>query len=172
MSNTFSFVGGSSGQWRVLKIISVRGAGLDHVERIDIVNSDLSAVPLGSKWLLRGFTSNLRYITKREKDQLAAVQPPLDRREAMLAALIATKKNAAWWGLAQGERRRVCEEVSCHMAAGLQDFLALDGPFDALTWFEYAPQHAAAFERLVAQLRLSAKWHYVEREVDIRLIRV
>ena len=42
-------------------------------------------------------------------------------------------------------------------------------PFDFLTWFEYAPSDSALFERLVSELRSSAEWAYVDREVDIRL---
>jgi len=42
---------------------------------------------------------------------------------------------------------------------------------DFLTWFEYAPEHAARFEELVAALRATEEWRYVEREVDIRLVK-
>jgi hypothetical protein len=48
----------------------------------------------------------------------------------------------------------------------------LGQPFDFLTWFEYAPKDAAAFEELVIALRHTEEWKYVEREVDIRLIKV
>jgi len=47
----------------------------------------------------------------------------------------------------------------------------LGEPFDFLTWFEYAPEDARAFEDLVARLRQTEEWSYVEREVDIRLSR-
>ena len=47
----------------------------------------------------------------------------------------------------------------------------LEGPFDFLTWFEYAPRDAEAFEELVGRLRETEEWAYVEREVDIRLAR-
>jgi len=47
----------------------------------------------------------------------------------------------------------------------------LGEPFDFLTWFEYAPEHSAAFEELVVRLRASEEWKYVDREVDIRLVR-
>jgi hypothetical protein len=43
--------------------------------------------------------------------------------------------------------------------------------FDFLTWFEYAPQYAEAFETLVSELRATEEWKYVEREVDVRLVR-
>jgi len=44
-------------------------------------------------------------------------------------------------------------------------------PFDFLTWFEYAPEHATEFEELVRRLRNRPEWHYVDREVDICLRR-
>jgi hypothetical protein len=47
----------------------------------------------------------------------------------------------------------------------------LGEPFDFLTWFEYAPEHADAFEDLVRRLRSTPEWWYVEREVDIRASR-
>lgn len=37
--------------------------------------------------------------------------------------------------------------------------------------FEYAPDDAPAFDELVRKLRQTAEWGYVEREVDIRLVR-
>jgi len=40
-----------------------------------------------------------------------------------------------------------------------------------LTWFEYAPEDAEGFEVLVAILRRTEEWRYVEREVDVRLDR-
>ena len=47
----------------------------------------------------------------------------------------------------------------------------LGEPFDFLTWFEYAPEHADAFEEMVSRLRCTAEWRYVEREVDVRVSR-
>jgi len=44
-------------------------------------------------------------------------------------------------------------------------------PFDFITWFEFAPPAAPAFEQLLAELRATEEWRYVEREVDIRLVR-
>jgi hypothetical protein len=43
--------------------------------------------------------------------------------------------------------------------------------FDFLTWFEYAPEHAGQFDELAAMLRATEEWNYVEREVDIRVVR-
>ena len=47
----------------------------------------------------------------------------------------------------------------------------LGEPFDFLTWFEFASEHATAFEDLVRRLRETEEWAYVEREIDIRLAR-
>jgi hypothetical protein len=55
--------------------------------------------------------------------------------------------------------RTSCRDVSEHE------------PFDFVTWFEYAPGDAAAFDDLLAELRVSEEWRYVDREVDVRLVR-
>jgi hypothetical protein len=47
----------------------------------------------------------------------------------------------------------------------------LGEPFDFLTWFEYAPSSEEAFNELVAGLHETEEWTYVDREVDIRLLR-
>ena len=41
--------------------------------------------------------------------------------------------------------------------------------FDFLTWFEFAPSDAGAFDELLERLRATEEWSYVEREVEIRL---
>ncbi len=93
--------------------------------------------------------------------------------------MIPIRKSASWWDLAQDERRTIFEETSQHTAIGLKylpDIARqlyhcrdLGQPFDFITWFEYAPEHAQAFEELVTSLRATHEWQFVEREVDIRL---
>jgi hypothetical protein len=112
-----------------------------------------------------------------------AKQPSLGRPEATCAALIPIRKTASWWSLAQDDRRRIFEERSNHVKTGLKYLPAVarrlhhcrdlgeNEPFDFLTWFEYAPSDSGAFDELVTELRASAEWNYVEREVDIRLMR-
>ena len=110
------------------------------------------------------------------------MSPPLGRPEATCAALIPLTKSAAWWGLAQDARRQIFEDQSGHIAHSLRYLPAvarrlhhardLGGPFDFLTWFEFAPDHAAAFDALLADLRASAEWTFVEREVEVRLRRL
>jgi chlorite dismutase len=163
---------------------TVVGEELEEIERLDIVQGEiplLSNSPScdGIAWMLQGFTSNIRYSTRVEADELRSRQPPLQRPEATCAAFIPIKKSALWWDLPQDERRAIFEETSHHTAIGMEFLPAiarqlyhsrdLGGPFDFLTWFEYAPQHAGAFEDLVRLLRATAEWEFVEREVDVRL---
>jgi len=126
-------------------------------------------------------TSHERYATRAQHDRLAAIQPPLERARATKAALIPIAKSAEWWELSQDQRRMIFEEDSHHVALGLEYLPAiarrlyhchdLGEPFDFLTWFEYAPADATAFEHLVLRLRATKEWDYVEREIDIRLSR-
>lgn len=181
MTNTiFDFTGGSNGQWKVLKMQTVAGESLEPVSHLYITESTL-VTPKTSNWTLKAFTSNLRYTEKQERERLLSVQAGLGRKEATCAALIPIRKSESWWALAQDERRKIFEEQSHHTKTGL-DYLPaiarklyhcrdLGEPFDFLTWFEYAPENAEAFEELVVKLRKTNEWNYVDREIDIRLIK-
>ena len=179
----FTFVGGASGTWRVINITTIAGMALANVPSVDVQSGYLSTSPDGSKWVLHGITSNDRYIDQEEKGRLLDRQPRLSRTEATCAALIPVRKTNAWWNLAQDERRGIFEERSNHVKTGLKYLPAVarrlhhcrdlgeDEPFDFLTWFEYVPSDAAVFDELVAEIRSSEEWAFVEREIDIRLIR-
>ncbi|MCI0624975.1 MAG: chlorite dismutase family protein [Acidobacteria bacterium] len=179
----FTFVGGEIGPWRVVNISTVAGDALAEVKRLNIVTRAVVEVPEGAQWLLRGLTSNERYVTRLEEDQLVAKQPTLGQPQATCAALIPIRKTASWWGLVQDERRRIFEESSKHVKTGLRYLPAVarrlhhcrdlgeNEPFDFLTWFEYAPSDSAAFDELVAELRATEEWAYVDREIDIRVVR-
>lgn len=174
------FRGGETGAWRVTRIEAAAGSSLEAVSHVAIAAHDLSPVPL-DRWRLRGTLSHARYVTRVEREHLLAVQPELNRPEATRAALIPIRKSAAWWDLAQDERRAIFEERSRHIATGMKYLPAiarrlyhgreLGEPFDFLTWFEYAPRDEVAFEALVSELRRTEEWRYVEREIDIRLTR-
>jgi len=179
----FSFVGGETGPWQVVDFQTIIGDTLTNVPRLYLVNGDVGKLPENAKWLLRGLTSNERYIIQTEKDQLVAIQPKLNRPQATCAALIPIRKTASWWGLAQDERRRIFEESSKHVKTGLKYLPAVarrlhhcrdlgeKEPFDFLTWFEYAPSDSKSFDELVVELRASEEWAYVDREIDIRVVR-
>lgn len=179
-----TFRGGQSGSWRVTSIARVKGETLPLVAALSAIQSEAIALPLlpsPTAWRLAGVASYARYVERAEKQQLTAVQAGLGRAEASCAALIPIKKNAAWWELTQEERRQIFEDKSHHIAGSLKYLPAiarqlyhcrdLGEIFDFLTWFEYAPEHSATFEELVAMLRATEEWRYVEREVDVRMVR-
>ena len=181
----FSFVGGERGAWRVARTTAVVGETLPAVPRLEIVNAGITEPPpawtASVRWLLRGVTSHERYVTRDERQRLVTRQSALGRPAAACAALIPIRKSEAWWGLTQEERREIFEAHSAHVQTGLSYLPAvarrlhhgrdLGEPFDFLTWFEYAPEESVDFEELVARLRASEEWKYVEREVDLRLVR-
>jgi chlorite dismutase len=178
------FRGGRSGAWRVTRFSPVKGASLSPTPALSIVHTLSIALPILpslTSWRLTGVASHLRYTERPEKTKLDAVRAEIGRPQATCAALIPIKKSAAWWDLTQEERREIFEDKSQHIAASLKYLPAiarqlyhsrdLGEPFDFLTWFEYAPEHADDFEELVRTLRASEEWKYIEREVDIRLER-
>jgi Chlorite dismutase len=179
----FTFVGGAIGPWRIVRMETLVGEPLAQAARVNVINGAMAAVPAGVTWLLRGMTSHERYVTRQEKEHLVGSQPPLSRPDAICAALIPIRKSEAWWSLAQDERRRIFEERSGHIKTGLKYLPAIarrlhhcrdlggSEPFDFLTWFEYAPTDSRAFDELAAELRASEEWAYVDREIDIRVIR-
>lgn len=181
MSRQFCFSGGNVGAWRVRGCRTITGEPVPDVARIDVRLGYDSATHNVPAWQIRAFTSNLRYAERHEVHRLQAMQEPLDRPEAVHAAMIPIKKSAAWWQLAQDERRAIFEAQSHHTEIGLkylpevarQLYHAgdLGEAFDFVTWFEFAPEHEAAFDALLSELRAAPEWAYVEREVDIRLVR-
>ena len=90
-----TFAGGSDGEWRVESIAAVRGEGLADASRLAVIEgrADMPATPA---WVLRGVTSNERYVSRVEHEQVVAKQPPLGRSEATRAALIPIRKSDAW----------------------------------------------------------------------------
>jgi hypothetical protein len=179
----FTFIAGDNGAWRIVESRAIMGEGLALALKLDIVNGAAPGPPASAAWQLRGVTSNERYVTRPEKEQLLAKQPPVGRPEADCAALIPIRKNAKWWALTQDERRHIFEAQSRHTETGLRYLPAvarrlhhcrdLDAaePFDFLTWFEFARADAPAFDELLTELRASPEWAFVEREVEIRVER-
>ena len=153
-----SFIGSCTGMWSVDRLETVAGTALAMASRLEVVEGP-GVDSAGAMWVLRGVTSNERYVTASEHHELVQRQEPLGRGRATRAALIPITKSGAWWNLAQDERRRILEERSRHIATGLEYLPAiarrlhhgrdLGEAFDFLTWFEFAPEHAAAFEDLV-----------------------
>jgi hypothetical protein len=175
-----SFIGGTAGPWKVTDLRNVTGASLAPVERLAVVQTEKLPTDQAA-WCLTGVPSYVRYVLRPERSALLARQEGLGRPGATCAALIPIAKSAAWWEMTQEERREVFEARSRHISESLNYMPAvqrqlyhcrdLGGPFDFLTWFEFAPADATRFEELVNYLRRSDEWRYVEREVDLRLSR-
>jgi hypothetical protein len=174
-----TFAAGDTGLWRIERIAAIAGEPLQSAARLAMLET--LEPPAGARWSLRGVTGHLRYTTRSEKTALDPVSPVLGRPEATCAALIPIRKSAAWWALAQDERRAIFEQRSQHIeksmpylprvARRLHHCRELDEPFDFLTWFEFAPEHTTAFDDLLGALRASEEWTFVEHEVELRLSR-
>lgn len=177
----FTFIGGDLGSWKVTSVAAVAGGPWPHAARLDILPG--TAVPPAAAWTLRGMISNERYVTREEKTALVARQEGLGRPAARCGALIPIRKTPAWWALTQDERRAVFEDRSDHIRTGMRYLPAIarrlhhcrdlgePQPFDFLTWFEFAPEDATAFDDLLAALRATPEWKFVDWEVEVRVAR-
>lgn len=179
----FSYVGGKTGRWSVISAKAIVGEPLPAVERLEYIHGAVETLPAGAKWVLRGVNSNERYATRAEKNRIS-IQVALGRPEANYGAFIPIRKSAKWWALTQEERRALFEERSKHISIGFKYLPAIarrlnhcrdlggNEPFDFLTIFDYAKEHASAFDDIMAELRATEEWKYVDREFDMRLIRI
>ena len=177
-----TFMAGAEGVWQIDRITPVRGDSLVSAPRLSRIEGDAFVAPgPDTAWTLDGVRSNERYTTAAERVKLVALQPDLGRNEATAGTLIPIRKSAAWWALAQDERRAMMEDRSRHIGIGLEYLPAiarrlyhsrdLGGAFDFLTWFEYAPGDTDAFLELLSRLRATEEWETVEREVEIHVRR-
>lgn len=168
------FTAGAHGRWQITAIEPVIGGTLPAADRLAV------GPPGRGAWQLSGIGSNLRYTTADERDALQPVSAPLDRGEALHGVLIPISKSTAWWALAQDERRAIYarsghfsigKEYLPEVARKLYHCRDLGGEFDFLTWFEFAPEHQGAFDKLLKRLRETEEWRHVAREVEVRLVR-
>ena len=190
-----TFTAGAIGEWAIARITAVTGESLATAARLAVTEGAAAPSPVAALagatlphpttdapgWLLHGVVSNQRYTNATELAELNAVSPALGRPAATVASLILITKSPAWWELAQNERRTIFEETSHHIRHSMDHLPAvarrlhhsrdLGGPFDFLTWFEFAPEDTAGFDDLLAVLRGTVEWTYVEREVEVRLER-
>ncbi len=179
----FSFISGSKGSWKVESISVVVGDSIPSVSHVDIVEGDVYENNVDG-WILRGVTSNEIYTKRAEKEILTSKQAALGRSQSNLAALIPIRKNAKWWSVTQDERRAIFEERSRHIEIGVRNLpqiarrlhhcrdLGGVQPFDFLTFFDYSREDETNFNAMLEELRKTEEWMYVDREVDIRLVKV
>jgi hypothetical protein len=182
-SRAFTFIGGETGEWSVVSQAALVGAPIVSVARVAVLQGELAEAPSNAAWALRGVATNDRYTTRSEKTELVRRQAPIGRPEATCAALILMRKTAEWWALTQDERRAILEEQSHHIEIGLRYLPAIarrllhcrdlgtNEPFDFLGFLDYAPADAGAFDDMLAQLRSTKEWSFMDREIDIRLVK-
>ena len=84
--------------------------------------------------------------------------------------------------MTQDERRTIFENQSKHVTVGMKYLPAIarrlhhcrdlgdSEPFDFLTLFDFTKEDEKAFDDMLAELRASEEWKFIDREVDIRMI--
>jgi chlorite dismutase len=176
-----SFIGADRGPWKIASSSAVRGEGLSFATHLDIVRGPSNEPYPEGAWTLQAVISNLRYTTRDEKSKLDKDSRALGQPEFDAGAFIPIRKSAAWWALTQDERRKIFEEDSKHIATSakylsyisrqLHHSRDLGGEFDFLTWFEFSAGHVDQFDELCYALRKTKEWEFVEREVEVKLVR-
>lgn len=163
---------------------TLSGESIARVDAVEIAEGVAVDMPADARWSFHGVTSNDRYTTRAEKTELIGKQVPVGRPEATQAALILLRKRAEWWALTQDERRAILEDESHHIAIGMRYLPAVsrrllhcrdlgqEAPFDFIGFLDFAPESEPAFDQMLAQLRATREWSYMEREIDIRLTKV
>lgn len=71
----FCFAGGDIGPWRVTAIDPIAGETLATVKSLDVLACTATPQPRDGGWLLRGATSNERYVERAERERLVDAQP-------------------------------------------------------------------------------------------------
>lgn len=179
--NLFSYIGGSSGSWRITQMQTLSGPALRLASHVEIAHGPVVRPPGGASWILSGIARNTRFVTREERSPEQCWSTSSQTREATCAALIPIQQSAAWWDLAHDEREEIIETQSRCLSDRLR-FLTtfarrflfgrdLGEPFDIVTWLEYSPCDEALVNDLAAALRQTQEWKYVEREIDIRMVR-
>lgn len=130
-----------------------------------------------------GVSQHVVYTAAQERLELSRISAP---ESGPVAVLIPICKSAAWWSLAQDERRAFLRtgtpghfEIGLEYASTIYRRLyharTLPGSsWDFLTYFELPRERRGEFERLLARLRdveQNPEWQFVEREVEIWLTR-
>ena len=94
-SRLFTFFGGQTGNWSITDTRTIVGDPWTPAAKLKVVNGAVSDMG-GANWQLRGVISNERYVTRPDKNALVNRQEGLGRPDAVYAALIPIRKNAAW----------------------------------------------------------------------------
>jgi hypothetical protein len=162
-----AFVAGFEGLWLIEGMTAPVGEPLPPAARLSVVEG-AAAETADGRWVLRGVVAG-------QGEDARADQLPLGRAEARCAALLAVRMSPAWWERAEEDRRALSANIEHGPAISRRIHRARDRdedePFDVLTWFEFAPEVQSEANQVMARLRDSEEWTFVEREVDIHVIR-
>lgn len=160
-----AFVAGFDGRWMVEGISAPVGDPLPPAARLAVVEGADAEVADG-RWVLRGVVSG-------QGEDARTDQLPLGRPEARCAVLLAVRMTPDWWERAEEDRRALSATIEHGPAISRRIHRALDRkePFDVLTWFEFPPNQHAEVNDMLTGLRGSQEWPFVERAVQIHLIR-
>ena len=155
-----NYVGGSTGSWRVNSVTTHSGAPLKTATHVEIVQGKTCRLPAGSSWVLRGVVRNTRFVTREERPALEPRYFKQGPVESTFAALIPIRKSAAWWNLEHDERQEIIEDRSRQLGRGMRFLPAI------ARRFLYGRDLGEPFDMVT-----SMEWQYIEREVDIRLVK-
>ncbi len=179
-SPSYSFIAGDRGSWEVVSMRTTIGASLESAPFLDVRNEYVMKLPVDFRWLLRGVSSKSKGLRPSDGEVMIP-RPQLGRKGACCAAFMPVKRSRDWWSLTDGERREICGRSrdadlrgnpTGMVASRFHHSRELGEPFDFLMWFEYSPGDAALIDEVIASIRESEEWRYVEREADVRLVRM
>ncbi len=141
--------------------------------------------------MFHGVTQPLHYasaVQSRELDTRSRAE--FEPSNKTTAVLIPIGKSQDWWQLAQDRRQahfQTNEEYQGHTAIGIRyvdrvfrklyhsRYTSPLTPYDFLTYFEFNSAHQDAFERLLSELRDTARnpeWAYVKLEYEIWMTKI
>jgi hypothetical protein len=125
---------------------------------------------------LRGVVQHLHYTTIEERTDLSArSRTELPASPTTTAVLIPIRKSAEWWELAHDQRSAHFHGAHTPIGAPYVERIFrklyharyLGSPYDFLTYFEFPQESAGDFRELLAGLRSTPEWNYVEDEFEV-----
>jgi chlorite dismutase len=128
---------------------------------------------------LRGVVQHLHYTTLDERTDLVT-RSRTELAPGNTAVLIPIRKSAEWWAMAHDQRGEHFHKKHTPTGAAyvervfrkLYHARYLGSPYDFLTYFEFVPADAGYFRELLAELRATEEWKYVEEEFEVWLTKL
>ena len=123
---------------------------------------------------LRGVVQHLHYTTLEERTDLTA-RSRTELAPGATAVLIPIRKSPEWWALAHDQRGAHFHQHHTPIGAPYVERIFrklyhsryLGSPYDFLTYFEFPPEDADYFRQLLADLRATEEWKYVEHQHEV-----